>query len=164
MSRFVTLIMVSASIGVAAGDTGSQQRATPNAAESRAPDAIDDGTRAAVLAARDAIWRAWFADDTAALRGLLPASTTAGEGNSWESRDEIVAGSLRSATSGRRLVGLRFDDTRLHRNGNVVVVFSNYTLELEHDGRRSTVTGSASEVFVRTGGVWRNPFWYLGPR
>ena len=164
MNRFATLIMLAASLIVTPRGAASQQRATPNAAESRASDAIDGGTRATVLAARDAIWRAWFAHDTAALRRLLPPSTTAGENNGWESRDEIVAGSLRSATSGRRLVGLRFDDTRIHGNGNVVVVFSNYTLELEHDGQRNTVTGSASEVFVRTDGVWQNPFWYLGPR
>ena len=164
MSRFVMLIMVAGFIMLVPRDVGSQQPATPNAVASRTSDAIDDATRAAVLAARDAIWRAWFAHDTAALRSLLPASTTAGEGNGWESRDEIVAGSLRSATSGRRLVGIRFDDTRLHANGNVVVVFSSYTLELEHDRRRNTVTGTASEVFVRTDGVWQNPFWYLGPR
>ena len=145
-------------------DANSQQQATPNAAVSAKSDAIDAVTRTAVLAARDAIWRAWFAHDTAALRRLLPRSTTAGEGGGWESRDEIVAGSLQSATSGRRLVGIRFDDTRMHANGNVVVVFSNYTMELEHEGRRNTVTGSASEVFVRTDGIWQNPFWYLGPR
>ena len=46
----------------------------------------------------------------------------------------------------------------------MVVVFSHYTMELEEQGRRNTVTGSASEVFVRTDGVWQNPFWYLGPR
>jgi len=79
-------------------------------------------------------------------------------------RDEIVEGSRRSAASGLRLVGIRFADTQLHAQGNVVVVFSNYTMELEQQGQRSTVTGSASEVFVRSDGVWQNPFWYLGPR
>ena len=164
MSRLVTLFILFAFAVMAPRVTASQQPAAPNAVGPRSSDAIDDTTRAAVLAARGAIWRAWFAHDTAALRRLLPRSTTAGEGGGWESREEIVAGSLASATSGRRLVGIRFDDTRLHANGNVVVVFSNYTMELEHEGRRNTVTGSASEVFVRTDGVWRNPFWYLGPR
>jgi hypothetical protein len=89
-------------------DAASQQQATPNAAGSPKSDAIDDVTRTGVLAARDAIWRAWFAHDTAALRRLLPRSTTAGEGGGWETRK--------------------------------------------------------SEVFVRTDGIWQNPFWYLGPR
>ena len=52
----------------------------------------------------------------------------------------------------------------MHANGNVVVVFANYTLELDDEGRRSTVSGSASEVFVRSDGIWQNPFWYLGTR
>jgi len=164
MRHSITLFMLAALAVTAPRDAGSQKPATPNAVVSRTSDVIDDTTRAAVLAARDAIWRAWFAHDTAALRRLLPRSTTAGEGGGWESREEIVAGSLQSAASGRRLVGIRFDDTRIHANGNVVVVFSNYTLDLEHEGRRNTVTGSASEVFVRTDGGWQNPFWYLGPR
>ena len=164
MSRWVTLAILPVFAMLAPRAAASQQPATPNAALSRNTDAIDDTTRAAVLAARDDIWRAWFAHDTAALGRLLPRSTTAGEGGGWESREEIVAGSLASATSGRRLVGIRFDDTRIHANGNVVVVFSNYTLDLEHEGLRSTVTGSASEVFVRTDDGWQNPFWYLGPR
>ena len=85
---------------------------------------------------------AWFANDTAALARLLPRSTTAGEGDGWETRDEIVEGSRRSAASGLRLVGIRFADTQLHAQGNVVVVFSNYTMELEQQGQRSTVTGA----------------------
>lgn len=149
---------------VSAQIMAAQERSRPNAALSATPDAVDDATRTAVLAARDAIWRAWFAHDTVALARLLPRSTTAGESGGWESRDEIVEGSRQAAASGRKLVAIKFDDTRIHRNGAVVVVFSNYTLELEQQGRRNTVTGSASEVFVLEDGVWQNPFWYLGPR
>jgi len=143
---------------------GAQAQAKPNAAAVTNSDTIDDATRTAVLAARDAIWRAWFAHDTAALAKLLPRSTTAGDGRGWESRDEIVAGSRQSASSGRKLIGIKFDDTRIHKNGNVAVVFSNYTLQLEQQGQRNAVTGSASEVFVLVDGAWQNPFWYLGPR
>jgi hypothetical protein len=164
MSRLVIACMLAAFALAAPRDAGSQQPAVPNAAATRPADGLDDATRSEVLAARDAVWRAWFAHDTAALRRLLPRSTTAGEGNAWETRDEIVAGSLRSATSGLRLVGLRFDETRLHANGEVVVVFSHYTLELEREGQRNTITGNASEVFIRRDGVWQNPFWYLAPR
>jgi len=164
MSPVGTLVLIGSLAAIALEPARAQQQTAPNAAARSTPDAIDDATRTAVLAARDAIWRAWFAHDTAALRRLLPRSTTAGEGGGWESRDEIVAGSLRSASSGRRLVSIRFDDTRIHANGNVVVVFSNYTMELEAQGRRNTVTGSASEVFVQNDGIWQNPFWYLGSR
>ena len=164
MNRFIVLLTASVLALIVPRATFGQQPAKPNATGPAPSDALDAATRTAVLAARDAIWRAWFANDTAALTRLLPRSATAGDGDGWESRDEIVAGSRRSAESGRRLVGIRFDDTRIHANGPVVVVFANYTMELEQQGRRSTVTGSASEVFVKTDGVWRNPFWYLGPR
>lgn len=164
MCRIVTLLLVGALAANEPPAARAQQPATPDARGSAKPAAIDEATRVAVLGARDAIWRAWFANDTVALARLLPRSTTAGDERGWEGRDEIVAGSRRSVASGRRLVGLRFDDTRMHANGNVVVVFSSYTLELEERGRRSTVTGSASEVFVHADGAWRNPFWYLGPR
>ena len=164
MSRMGTLLLIVALSPIAPHTARAQQKTTPNATSSTSSTTIDDATRSQVLAARDAIWRAWVANDTVALARLLPRSTTAGDERGWEGRDEIVAGSRRSVASGRRLVGLRFDDTRMHANGNVVVVFSSYTLELEEQGRRSTVTGSASEVFVHTDGAWRNPFWYLGPR
>ena len=163
MTRTVTVVLIAALAMIAPRAARGQRPAAPNASPSTKAGAIDDATRAAVLAARVAIWRAWFANDTVALARLLPSSTTAGEGGGWESRDEIIAGSRRSAASGRRLVAIRFDDTRMYAQGNVVMVFSNYTMELEQQGQRSTVTGSASEVFVRTDGVWRNPFWYLGP-
>ena len=142
----------------------AQGQAKPNAARATQPEPIDDATRTAVLAARDAIWRAWFAHDTAALAKLLPRSATAGDDRGFETRDEIVDGSRQSAGSGRKLVAIKFDDTRIHKNGAVAVVFSHYTMELEDQGQRNTITGSASEVFVLMAGVWQNPFWYLGPR
>jgi len=167
MSRLVLGCMLTTFVLGTTRDAVGQRRATPNAAPTTPATPatpLDDATRVEVLAARDAIWRAWFAHDTAALQRLLPRSTTAGEGGGWETRDEIIAGSRHSATSGQRLVGIRFDETRLHANGDVVVVFSRYTLELERDGRRNTITGNASEVFVRRDGVWQNPFWYLVTR
>ena len=162
MNRTVPVLVIAALAMIAPRAAQGQRPAAPNADTSTRAEAIDDTTRAAVLAARDAIWRAWFVNDTVALGRLLPRSTTAGDGDGWQSRDEIMAGSRSSAASGRRLVAIRFDDTRMHAQGNVVMVFSRYTMELEQQGRRSTVAGSASEVFVRTDGIWRNPFWYLG--
>jgi len=165
MNRTITLLVTGTLMSSVPRAVSAQQPSRPNAVSVSERDGIDDATRTAVLAARDVIWRAWFAHDTAALRRLLPRSTTAGGADGWESRDEIVAGSLRSAASGRRLVAIRFDDTRIHVNGNVAVVFSTYTMDLESQGQRNTVTGRASEVFVRTDdGIWQNPFWYLGPR
>jgi hypothetical protein len=153
------LFFTTATLAIAAASRApAQQRSAPNA------DVVDEATRTAVLAARDEIWRAWFANDTASLRRLLPRSSTAGGASGWETREEILAGAAGSKGAGRRLAGIRFDDTRIHRNGNVVVVLSTYTMDLEEGGRRNTVTGKASEVFVLADGVWQNPFWYLGER
>jgi uncharacterized membrane protein YjjB (DUF3815 family) len=55
MSRPVVLFLLAAFAVMMPRDAASQQRATPNAVVSRSSDAIDDTTRAAVLAARDAI-------------------------------------------------------------------------------------------------------------
>ena len=164
MNRIVMVALTAATVACLSASADAQQKAKPNDASIATSGVPDDATRTALLAARDAIWRAWFAHDTVALARLLPRSTTAGDARGWESREEIVAGSLQSAASGRKLASIRFDDTRIHMNGNVAVVFSNYTMELEEGGRRNTVRGSASEVFVRTDGAWQNPFWYLGPR
>ena len=163
MSRAAMIGLIGALAVGAPRASRAQQPAKPNAATPPTGDAIDAATRTEILTARDAIWRAWFANDTVALARLLPASATAGGDNGWESRAEILAGSRAAAASGRRLVSIRFDRTRMHAQGDVVMVFSTYTMELEQQGQRNTVTGSASEVFVRTDGVWRNPFWYLGP-
>ena len=161
MTRFFRFCLIILCFVIGPRVAAAQQPAKPNAERFRESNAIDAATRTAVLATRDAIWRAWFAHDSAALAKLLPRSTAAGDARGWQSREEIVEDSRQSAGSGRKLVGLKFDDTRMHRNGAVVVVFSNYTLELEQQGRRNTVSGSASEVFVLRDGVWENPFWYL---
>ena len=141
MNRMRTLLPIVALAMIAPRATRAQQQVTPNAAASQKSAAIDDATRSQVLAARDAIRRAWFGNDTVALARLLPRSTTAGEGGGWETRDEIVEALRRSASSGLRLVAIRFDDTRMHGQGNVVVVFSNYTMELESQGRAAPLRG-----------------------
>jgi hypothetical protein len=125
---------------------------------------LDERTRGELVAAREAIWRAWFENDTIALARLLPAAAAAGEPSGWEHRDAILAGSRAFVASGTRFVAVHFTNTRFHLNGDVAVLFSDYTIETEREGKRSSSSGRASEVFVRTGGVWRNPFWYLAHR
>ena len=45
--------------------------------QSSGPQGISDATRQDILATRDAIWRAFFADDSASLGRLLPAAVVA---------------------------------------------------------------------------------------
>ena len=122
---------------------------------------VDSATRAQLNEARDAVWRSWFAADTASLSRLLPDAVAAGSPNGWQTRDSTVAESRRFASAGGRLVELRFDSTSIRLRGTVAVVQSRYHLVLDQRGTRTTQTGIATELFVRDRGRWVNPFWYL---
>jgi ketosteroid isomerase-like protein len=117
-----------------------------------------------ILAARDTVWRAWFANDTAALRRLLPPAATAAEGSGatrWTDRTAILQGSQRAAASGSRLERIDFANTRISLTGDVAVVTSNYRLVMHTAKGADTSRGRATEVFVRDGNHWVNPFWHL---
>ncbi|MFI5228642.1 MAG: nuclear transport factor 2 family protein [Gemmatimonadales bacterium] len=124
-------------------------------------DAVDARTRAELVSARDAVWRAWFAGDSARLRTLIPPALAAGSGSNWETREATVASSLGFAAGHGRLLALRFDSTSIRLRGSVAVVQSRYSLVIEDAGERMTRTGIATEVFVRRDERWVNPFWYL---
>ena len=123
---------------------------------------LDSSATGELLKARDGIWRAWFANDTAELARLLPPAVVAAEGpNGWEDRAAIVAGSHAFAASGGKLVRIQFFDTDIVSYGNVAVVHSRFELELDNRGQRTKRSGLATELFVRQEGVWVNPFWHL---
>ena len=117
--------------------------------------------RERLLAARDAVWRAWFAADSAALSVLLPDVVAAGSRGGWQSRDATMAEAHRFVRGGGRLVSLQFDSTSIDLRGNVAVVQSTYRLVLEEGGAPVSRSGRATEIFVRENGRWVNPFWYL---
>jgi ketosteroid isomerase-like protein len=123
---------------------------------------LDSATTAALLSARERIWRAWFANDSAELARLLPPAVVAAEGpDGWEDRAAIMAGSRGFAASGGKLVRIQFFDTDIVSYGNVAIVHSRFELELDNRGQRTTRSGLATELFVRRGADWVNPFWYL---
>jgi hypothetical protein len=124
-------------------------------------DLVDGTTRAGIVRARDAVWRAWFAGDTARLRELIPTALAAGSRTDWETREASVASSLAFAAGGARLVELHFDSTSIRLRGSVAIVQSRYELVLETSGQRTARAGTATEIFVRRDGRWVNPFWYL---
>lgn len=123
---------------------------------------IDAKTRAELEQAREAVWRAWFAGDVAALNRLIPGALAAGSPRSWEDRSQTITGARDFAKSGGRLVELHFDSTTIALHGNVAVMHARYvTVTADAKGKRETVRGRATEVFVREKGAWLNPFWYL---
>lgn len=131
-------------------------------AAGRADRSVDPATRAELLAARDAIWRAWFGNDTVQLERMLPEAAAAGAGRAWKDRRAILEGAKRFAAGGGKLVNIDFSDTEISLFGDVAVVRSVYRYEVETGGQRSASTGRATEVFVRRDGRWLNPLWHLG--
>jgi hypothetical protein len=125
---------------------------------------MTDAQKTELLAAREAVWRAWFAGDAAQLATLLPPElVTLGPGSHWAARDAVIADAKAFAAGGGRLVRLAFPRTELQRYGHTVIVYTSYETEVERAGRVETQKGLATEVFVRRGGRWLNTGWQLAP-
>src|ERR1043166_397401 len=134
--------------------------AQPDAPLASAP--VTAATRAELVAAREAVWRAWFAGDHVRLGELIPAALAAGESHGWSDRARSMGDAKDFAASGGKLVDIRFDSTAITLHGPVAVMWSRYTYVLQDKaGKRTTTRGVATEVFVHEKGRWVNPFWYL---
>jgi len=122
-----------------------------------------DADKKQLLDAREAVWRAFFANDRAALETMLPAETVAISPGSdaWSNRDEILADAGKFAASGGKLVRLEFPRTDVQIYGVTAIVYSTYEYELELGGNRSVHSGRATETFVLRGGRWVNSGWHL---
>ena len=129
---------------------------------SQASRAIPQGIRQRILDTREAVWRAWFTNDRAALEKLIPEDVIAIEGGpDWSHRAEILTGSKAFAESGGKLVRLEFPKTELQVYGNIAIVYTAYLVETESGGKRSTRTGRATEMFVRRGNDLVNVGWHM---
>jgi len=115
-----------------------------------------------LLRAREAVWRAWFADDKKALADLVPADTlviSAGE-KEWKKQGDVFRDADEFHSKGGRLIRLEFPRTEVQHFGNVAVTYSQYLYEIEAGGKRSVSTGRVTEVFVLRDGRWVNPGWH----
>lgn len=112
---------------------------------------------------RKAVWVNWFGGDTAALRRVLTPDLVAISPDMphWQNLEQTLAASAGFKAGGGRLLSVDFDSTRVHRLGDVVVMFSHYRLVLRHDGQETRQKGRATEVFVRRGGRWLHTSWQL---
>ncbi|HEV2826924.1 MAG TPA: nuclear transport factor 2 family protein [Pyrinomonadaceae bacterium] len=125
---------------------------------------LPDQMKKRLLDAREAVWRAYFANDRAALEKLIPEETIAiesGGNNDWSNRQTIFEGSAQFAKSGGKLLKLEFPKTEIQVYGNTAVVYSNYVYELEAGGQRINQSGRVTEVFVLRKGQWVNPGWHM---
>lgn len=123
----------------------------------------EPGDRGSLLRAREQVWRAWFAGDTATLDRLLPDGTLAIDAGDdrWKGRHEVLAAASDFHQKGGRLVDLRFPRTEVQRFGEVAVLYSLYEIVSETGGVRETSRGRATEVFVWRNGRWVNPGWHM---
>jgi ketosteroid isomerase-like protein len=115
-----------------------------------------------LLKTRELVWRAWFADDISALNRLLPPDMTvisAGE-EQWKKRDAVLQEAHDFHEAGGKLLRLEFPRTEVQRFGNVAIIYSEYSLELEVGGKTSIEGGRVTETFVKRKGHWVNPGWH----
>lgn len=132
-------------------------------AQLQTPWALPDQMKKRLLDAREAVWRAYFAGDRAALEKLIPEETIAVEAghNNWSNRQTILDGSAQFAKSGGKLIKLEFPKTEIQVYGFTALVYSNYLYELETGGQRINQSGRVTEVFVLRKGQWVNPGWHM---
>jgi Domain of unknown function (DUF4440) len=116
-----------------------------------------------LVAARDTVWRAWFHHDTTLLHRFIPpaAATLEGREPRWNSRREILDDSRSFAASKQRFVDVLFRNTHISREGTSALVQSSYAVITEAGGKRDTTRGRATELFVKLGDTWVNPYWHL---
>jgi len=127
------------------------------------PLTVTPRIREEVLAAREAVWKAYFANDRAALERLIPDEAIAIDTGSsdWSDRAAILAGALRFAGDGRKLLRLEFPKTEMQIYGGAIIVYTTYTYEVEANGKRMTQSGRGTEIFVRRGNELVNAGWHL---
>ena len=140
---------------------------TWRAEQTSRPATLPPPVREQLLAAREAVWRAYFTNDQAQLDKLVPAETIVLEGPldaPFARKPEILESARKAAEQGQKLVRLEFPHTELQAYGPTVIVYTTYLYELETpQGQRQTTTGRATEIFVRRDGAWVNPGWHMTP-
>ena len=130
------------------------------------PLKVTPDIRQRVLAQRDAVWKAFFTNDRAALQKLVPEEVIAINDGSeeWADRATIFAHAQAFADSGSKLVKLEFPKTEMQIYGNTVLIYTTYVYETERNGQRTTTKGHATEMFVRRGDDLVNVGWHLNDR
>lgn len=130
------------------------------------PRTIPPEIRERILAKRDAVWKAWFANDRAQMEKLIPEEVIAindGE-DQFADRATIFASAKAFADGGGKLVRLEFPKTEIQAYGNTVLIYTTYVFETEMNGKRSTASGRATEMFVTRGDELVNVGWHLSQK
>ena len=127
------------------------------------PQTVSAADREEILARRESVWRAFFANDRAALEELVPEDTVAinaGE-EVWHDRASVIAGAADFAATGAKLKRLEFPRTEIRVYGDTVILYTTYSYDLENAGETETYSGRGTEVFVNRKGKLVNVGWHL---
>lgn len=129
------------------------------------PQRLSEDDRTALLKVREAVWRAWFAGDTAALTSLLASELITIDSGSTDfgTLASNLAGARGFAASGGKLTRLVFPRTEFQAYGATAILYTTYELDLLADGKTTTRRGTATEMFVRREGKWMHTGWQLAP-
>ncbi|MCM3871613.1 MAG: nuclear transport factor 2 family protein [Pyrinomonadaceae bacterium] len=127
------------------------------------PSTVGPEIRQRILTQREAVWKAYFANDRATLEKLIPEEAIAIDdgAEAWSDRAAILAGAQRFSDSGAKLVRLEFPRTEMQIYGNTIIIYTSYLYEIEANGKRTTSTGRGTEIFVRRGNDLVNTGWHL---
>ena len=126
---------------------------------------LDEGERASLMKAREAVWRAWFAGNEPALLKLLPPELITIEPGSatFGTRASTLEGSRGFAAGGGKLTRLAFPSTEIQVYGNTAILYTSYEMDLQSGGQTRNERGMATEAFVLKAGQWLNTGWQLAP-
>ena len=124
---------------------------------------LDETEKTELLKAREAVWRAWFAGDTASLVKLVPPElvTIEPDAKTFGTREATLTASRGFAAAGGKLTRIVFPHTQFQAYGNTVILYTTYEMDMVIDGKTRTERGAATEVFVQHGGRWVNTGWQL---
>ena len=125
---------------------------------------VPGSDEAELLRLRESVWHDWFAGNRKALMAILPPDFVGigAGGGAGQSRTETIASSEAFAAGGGTLTNLAFSDNRIQRIGSVSIIYCGFTFTTtDKAGASNTVTGRATEVFVRSGTTWQHPGWHL---
>lgn len=127
------------------------------------PETLSPQEKQKLLAAREAVWRDFFANNNTRLDKTIPAETIAinpGQ-KEWEGREQILAGAKRFADAGGKLTRLEFPKTEIQVYGTVALIYSEYLYETEVAGTSRQHAGRATEMFVYRDDKWVNVGWHM---
>ena len=124
---------------------------------------LDAKAKAELLAVRDSAWYAWFGNDQAKLKELLPpdAVTISAGDPTWHDLAGVLQSAADFATTGSKLTRLAFPRTEVQAYGDTAFVYSLYEFDLEGPQGKRSASGRATEIFVRQNGRWIHPGWHL---